>query len=252
MADSLNLREIREKGFCATPKVARRFPRSGLSARLPGEPSVNPMNRNTKTLLAVGALLALALPLVSGSLGDATMASDTSSNAANKTSAAGSTVEILSTVAPTSVLSTTIKTSAPQDLIFSVTLECALWTTVQTVGNDLSEAQAKVTIQVLFDGHPVPVSGAGDDGVVVFCDRLHRQETTGFDDENATIKNYLATREANGFNWILPDVGSGVHTVDVQATFLTRTVGDGALAQAGVGHRTLIVEPTHLAQGFTL
>jgi hypothetical protein len=203
------------------------------------------MNLNRNTLAVAGAIALLAVPLVAAALSDG-------SNAANKTAATGSTVEILSPIATTSVLATTIKTSAPQDLIFSVTLECALWTTVQTVGNDVSEAQAKVTIQVLFDGTPVAVSGAADDGSVVFCDRLHQQTTTGFDDENATIKNYLATREANGFNWILPDVGAGVHTVDVQATFETRTVGDDAFAQAGVGHRTLIVEPTHLAQGFTL
>jgi hypothetical protein len=203
------------------------------------------MNLNRNHLAALVAATLLAVPLVVAVTTDG-------SNAANKTAASGSTVEVLSTLAPATVLATTIKTSSPQDLIFSVTSECALWTTVETVGNDVSEAQAKVTVQVFFDGAPVPVSGAGDDGSVVFCDRLHRQTTTQFDDENATIKNYLATRSANAFNWLLPDVGSGVHTVEVRASFYTNTVGDGALAQAAVGHRTLIVEPTHLAQGFTL
>ncbi len=204
------------------------------------------MNIKTKTVLLAVALLALSAPIVAAAL-----TSDGTSNAANKTAASGSTVEILSAALESTVLATTIKTSSPQDLIFAVTLECALWTTVETVGNDVSEARATVTVSVLFDGVAVPVSGAGDDGRVVFCDRTHRQTTTLFDDENATINQYLATRSANGFNWILPDVGSGVHTVEVKAD-LTTFSSDDLFVQAGVGHRTLIVEPTQLAQGFTL
>ena len=200
----------------------------------------------TKNALIVLASLVLAAPIVAAALNDGT------SNAANKTSAAGSTIEFLGPLAAVPVLETTIKTSAPQDLIFAVTLECALWTTVATVGNDVSEARATVTVQVLFDGVPVPVSGDDADGSVVFCDRLHRQATTDFDDEDARIEQYLATRSANAFNWILPDVGSGLHTVTVVADLTSNTQGAEALAQAGVGHRTLIVEPTHLAQGFTL
>ncbi|MFO1534208.1 MAG: hypothetical protein ABR586_00935 [Thermoplasmatota archaeon] len=205
------------------------------------------MNRTLVTRSAFPALAAslLLIPVVWGQTDG--------SNAANKTAATGSTVEFLSPLAPaTTVLATTIKTSAPQDLIFSVTTECALWTTVATTGNDVSEARSTVQIQVYFDGTPVPVSGSGDDGSVVFCDRLHRQTVTNLDDNDARIKQYLATREANGFNWILADVGMGVHTVEVKATLTTQTVGTEAVAQAGVGHRTLIVEPTHLAQGFSL
>ena len=130
-------------------------------------------------------------------------------------------------------------------------MECALWSTVTTVGNDVSEAQAKVVAWVEFDGVPVAVSGAGDDGKVVFCDRTHRQATSLFDDENATIENYLATRSANAFNWVLPDVGHGTHLVEVVAT-LAGAATDNAFAQAGVGHRTLIVEPIHMAQGATV
>jgi hypothetical protein len=203
------------------------------------------MNLNRNTLAILGAAALLAVPLVAAALDDG-------APAANKTAATGSTVEFLSTGAATAtVLATTIKTSAPQDLIFSVTSECALWTTVATTGSDESTARSTVSIQVLFDGAPVPVSGASDDGRVVFCDRTHRQTVTNLDDDDARIEQYLATRDANGFNWILPDVGSGVHTVQVQAT-LSASSTDALFVQAGVGHRTLIVEPTHLAQGFTL
>jgi hypothetical protein len=201
---------------------------------------------DTKTLTFVAAVLALVVPLVAA-------ATNGPSNAANKTAAAGSTVEFLSPLAPaTTILATTIKTSAPQDLILSVTSECALWTTVATTGNDESIARATVQVWVEFDGVPVPVSGSGDDGKVVFCDRLHRQTVTDLDDDDARIEQYLATRTANGFNWLLPDAGSGVHTIEVKADLTSETTGADALAQAGVGHRTLIVEPTHLAQGFTL
>lgn len=199
----------------------------------------------TKNALIVLAGLVLTAPIVAAALTDGT------SNAANKTSAAGSTVEILSPALEETILATSIKTSSPQDLIFAVTLECALWTTVATVGNDESSARSTVTIKVLFDGVPVPVSGDDADGSVVFCDRTHRQTTTDFDDEDARIEQYLATRSANAFNWILPDVGSGVHTVQVVAD-LTASSTDELFVQAGVGHRTLIVEPTQLAQGFTL
>jgi hypothetical protein len=199
-----------------------------------------------KLLTVAAAVAVLLAPLVAA-------ATSGGSNAANKTSAAGSTVEVLSPVtAGQTVLSTTIKTSPTQDLVFSLSMECALWTTVQTVGNDVSEASAKVVAWVEFDGVAVPVSGAGDDGKVVFCDRLHRQTTTLFDDDNATIENYLATREANAFNWLLPDVGQGVHVVEVKADLTTEALDDGAAAQAGVGHRTLVVEPVHLAHGFEL
>ena len=201
---------------------------------------INPNNRK----LALGALVLLALPVA--------VALDGTSNAANKTSAAGSTLEIIGAGSGVEVLSTSIKTSAPQDLIFSLTMECALWTTVSTVGNEASEARATVTATVLFDGVPVPVSGDGDDGSVVFCDRLHRQTTTDFDDEDAHIEQYLATRTSNAFNWVLPDVGAGEHTVQVVADLVTAVDDAEAMAEAGIGHRTLVVETTQLANGFEL
>ncbi len=200
---------------------------------------------DTKTLLSLIAAALLLLPVAASQL-------DGGSNAANKTSATGSSIEFVGPALDETVLATTIKTSAPQDLIFAVTLECALWTTVATVGNDVSEARATVTVTVLFDGVAVPVSSEGPGGAVVFCDRLHRQTTTDFDDEDARIEQYLATRSANAFNWILPDVGSGLHTVQVVADLTSNTEGAEAFAQAAVGQRTLIVEPTHLAQGATI
>jgi hypothetical protein len=197
-------------------------------------------------LAAATVLLLLAAPGLAGT---------GSSNAANKAAAAGSEVEFLSVGEPgITILQTSIKTSPPQDLLFSVTLECALWTNVVTLGNEVSEARARVRAWVEIDGAPVPV-GADDvteTGKVVFCDRLHRQSVMDLDDENARIEQYLATRTANAFNWALPDVGGGVHLIEVKAEVVTETSGGDAFAEAGIGHRTLIVEPIHMAQGATV
>lgn len=204
------------------------------------------MTSNLPAKTLVVAVVLLAAPAVAAALSGG-------SNAANKTSAAGSTIEFLSPLAPgTTILRTTMKTSPPQDLIFSVSLECALWTTVATIGNEVSEARATVNIWVEFDGRPVPVTSSDPDGSVVFCDRLHRQSVTDLDDEDARLEQYLATRSANAFNWILPDVGGGVHVIEVKADLQSSTVGAEALAQAGIGHRTLIVEPIKLAHGATI
>ena len=49
-----------------------------------------------------------------------------------------------------------------------------------------------------IDGQPVPVADE-DDGRVTFCNRLYERETTLFDDEDATIRTYMATRQARSW-----------------------------------------------------
>lgn len=178
--------------------------------------------------------------------------------AANKMHATGSALEIMS--APltegsasetVTLLSGTIKTSSPKDLIFRLTAECALWTDVTTVGNDDSQAIATVKVWVEMDGEVIPVADddTGEDaGKVVLCNRAYRRVTTMFDDENATIETYLSTRSANGFNWFTFDAGSfpSPHLIEVKAQLETQVDGMG-MAKAAVGKRTLIVEPTSIA-----
>src|ERR1051325_485252 len=91
---------------------------------------------------ALAALLAVLLAALGTSAA--------TSNASNKAGAAGSTLEILGpAVGPdgtgavqATILSTLVKAPPPGDLLFQVTLECALWTKVKTVGNDMAEATA--------------------------------------------------------------------------------------------------------------
>ena len=180
---------------------------------------------------------------------------------ADKMAVAGSTLEIMTDPLLGGSESTTVellrgqlKTSSPTDLVLQLTLECALWTDVTTVGNDQSQAVARVLAWIEIDGVPVGVSGAdtgADAGKVVFCDRAYRRETLSFDDEDATIKTFLATRSAHAFNWVDLDLGSGLHTVVVKAQ-LDRSVEGAGMAKAAIGKRTLVVEPTKLANDVTL
>jgi hypothetical protein len=133
----------------------------------------------------------------------------------------------------------------------------ALWTTVVTVGNDVSEATATVKVWVEVDGIVVPVSSddtGSEAGKVVFCDRTHSQRVTDLDDEDARFEQFQRTRSANAFNWIAVDFGGGSdpHEVQVFAELSASNVGEEASARAGIGHRTLVIEPIKLQNGDTV
>lgn len=178
-------------------------------------------------------------------------------NAANKMAVRGGTIEIMS--APLTegassevhtLLAGTIKTSSPTDVIIQVTAECALWTGIATVGDDLSEAVASVKVWVEVDGVPVKVSSddTEDPGRVTFCNRAYKMETVNFDDDDAEIRQYLSTRTANSFNWIATNLGSAPspHTITVKGQIDSEVTGTGE-AYAAIGKRTLVVEPVKLA-----
>jgi hypothetical protein len=165
---------------------------------------------------------------------------------ANKVSAAGSTTDVMEPGKSLPILTGTLRTATPEDLVFAVTAECSIVTNITTVGNDEQRAFGQVRFWVTVDGTAVPVSGSTDDGKVVFCNRAYARTTSLFDDQDATIATYLKTREANAFNWLALNVGSGIHTITVWAEFTTEAT-DKAVAEAVVGKRTMIVDPTKLA-----
>jgi hypothetical protein len=177
-----------------------------------------------------------------------------------------------------------IRYSNPTDLRISVTSECALWTNTATTGNDDSEAKARVEMWVTLDGKTVPVStddpnadntstdpaDPAGPGKVVFCNRANRMKTENVDDNDLIIRSFQRTREANGFNWGALNVGAnydspvnGNNLIDVEvharlADSLTDTQTsdnnaaiDSPFAKAGVGKRTLFVEPVKMAQQAT-
>jgi hypothetical protein len=176
-------------------------------------------------------------------------AADTSPPAANKTWVAGDTLEVMhkqigagaSEQSDEVVLSKNqIKFSNPQDLILSLSAECALWTNTATTGDDDAETKARVETWVTIDGKIVPVSpndtapanGSVDPddqagaGRVVLCNRATRMKTENIEtittalgtapdpdlEDDIIIRSYNRTREANGFNWAAIDVGRNYDT----------------------------------------
>jgi hypothetical protein len=157
-------------------------------------------------------------------------------------------MEVIGPMEEVVLLSEMVKTSKPTDLILGVTCECSITTDVTTVGSDDQTAFGQVKIWVEIDGQVVPVSqdDAADPGKVIFCNRTYQRQTSLFDDEDATIRTFMETRQANGFNWMKLNAGSATHLIQVKATLET-TSTSMASAKAVVGKRTLIIEPTHSA-----
>lgn len=166
--------------------------------------------------------------------------------AANKTWVAGDTMEIMhKQLGPGTseqeqiVLSKNqIKFSNPQDLILSLSAECALWTNTATTGDDDSETKARVEAWITIDGKRVPVSpldNAPDntsadpddqagEGKVVLCNRANRMKTENIEatadmlgqdadnEDDIVIRSYNRSRAAHAFNWAAIDVGRNYDT----------------------------------------
>jgi hypothetical protein len=155
------------------------------------------------------------------------------------------------------LLTATMKTSKPSDLILSVSLECSIETSVTNVGSSTEIAQGQVRVWVEVDGQIVPVKSisdppqntpaAGDDSdKAVFCERVHEVQfiNPGEDD---TIRQFQMTKNANAFNWLRFNVGAATHTIVVKADLTLGPNTPMATSRALVGNRTLIVEPTKMA-----
>lgn len=199
---------------------------------------------------------------ISLGLGALASGSAAASQPADKVAVSGSTLEVMEVSATDSenhsathtLLSDTIKTSTPTDLLLQPTVETALFTDIMTMGNDQSEAEASVTCWIELDDEPVVVSsdytaaGLSEQAAseVVFDKRAHRMETANFDDEEATIRQFLDTRSANGFNWVTLDVGNGEHELELKGRLDVNVDDSNAEARAIVGPRTMIVEPVKL------
>ncbi|HWL66632.1 MAG TPA: hypothetical protein VNP73_11710 [Actinomycetota bacterium] len=206
----------------------------------------------------------------------------TSSNAqmpADKFAVTGSDVDEVND--NTTILAEQMRVSSPADLILQVTAECSILTQLLTNNEQpASDVFGSVRLRVEIDGVNVPVAtndivggggaddtpnpdvGEGDDddevGEVTFCNRAYGREVTDGEDPADGIDSqddYIATRAANAFNWIALNAGGDVYDADgdnilniaVIADYDVETTGMGNVAEAFVGSRTLVVEPTHLA-----
>ncbi|HWL37935.1 MAG TPA: hypothetical protein VNQ77_17245 [Frankiaceae bacterium] len=188
---------------------------------------------------------------------------------ANKAVAAGSKVKSIAVNGVEELMSATFKTSKPEDLLISVSAECSILTDVVIPGSttggvtQTANARGAVRIWVELDGKIVPIedvsnppqdpagNGNGTDAdKVTFCDRLHERTVTDREDPEDGIdgsRDYIDTKSANAFNWVRLNAGSGPHTLKVFGQFTTSAVGAGSNAAAYVGNRSLVIEPTKLA-----
>ena len=141
------------------------------------------------------------------------------------------------------VLSTQIRVSGdPKDLVIAVTAECALATNVKLHGKGESESQAKIMVRALVDDEEV----VAKPGPVVFADRLMKVKGD-LNDSEAWFEIYMATRNANGFNFIATNVGQGEHNIRVQAKgFVEGVPPDPEELLALIGNRTLVVNEVNL------
>ena len=182
---------------------------------------------------------------------------------ADKVVAAGSKRVVIAAGQTTTLMTATMRTSKPTDIMAHAALECSIFTQLLTNNTDNSAtagARARVWLEV--DGKivsltqnsvppqngTIPASG-NDTDKVTFCDREYSRTVT--DDENPldgidSQDDYIRTKAAHGFNWVQMNLGSGIHTIALKATLTTATEGQ-ATAELEIGNRTLIVEPTKMA-----
>lgn len=164
------------------------------------------------------------------------------------------------------IMSSTIKASNQKELIMDVSLECGLLTRTKVSSktgiSDTSSAQASVMVRVLIDGK------VAKPGEVVFCKRTQElsatfagilqecrdanldgtisQDECSFLPEELSLM--LSTMNANSFNFILDNVSTGLHKIEVQAKISSGTSVQlgSADAKASIGKGSIVVEEMRL------
>ncbi len=164
------------------------------------------------------------------------------------------------------VMSSKIRTANAKDLFMNVALECGLYTKTQVKGkkgeSDASMANAKVMVRVMIDGKEAKP------GKIVFCERQQdlsavlggvlesctdsnldgtiEQDECEFSDEE--IELVLKTMSANSFNFILDNLRSGEHLVEVQAKIDSGSSAQqgSADARATIGHGSVLIEEVRM------
>ncbi len=161
------------------------------------------------------------------------------------------------------LMTATMRTSKPTDIMIHTALECSIFTRLVTDNdNNSSTAGSNIRVWIEVDGKVVPlqqvssppqngtVPEAGNDtDKITFCDRTYQRTVT--DDESPLDgidreDDYIRTKSAHGFNWVKMNLGSGIHRIVVKADLSETTAGE-AEAEAEIGNRTLVVEPTKMA-----
>ena len=175
------------------------------------------------------------------------------------------------------VMQTTIKTSNVADLFGGVSLVTGLYTNTNVKGNNTgaastSVAQGTVQVRLLIDNTPgLGFPDTTGDGVIfdqriqtltanignVFSDCFANGGTTGtgcvLTPQEITL--VLDTTAAHSFNFLFSNVGTGLHTLRVQAIVSTSTTGTDpgnvAVANALFGLGSLTLDAVKLVNSFS-
>jgi len=191
----------------------------------------------------------------------------------------------------TTLFTQDIKTPTGKDLFINVSLECGLTTDTTVMSKKLAraiaDAEAIVEVRVVVDDDAVPVNGntPNPDTDITFA-RRHQTLIAEFagdfsacmtiDDQGNIVIDWkcvtpemlqliLDTMQANSFNFIVPDLIAGTHTVEIQAKLsyeasgnLEQEVIDGetvimaegeAFAKAYLGNGSVTVEVVRMIKG---
>lgn len=200
---------------------------------------------------------------------------------ADKVVASGEAIAEVPAGAAETIMSTTFKSSKPTDLMVHVTLECSILTRLHNEGGpdvstSTSDAAGRIRVWLLMDGKQVAISQLSSNpqpsdppevGVdidkVTFCNNEQEFTVTDAEEDEGgmppgdgtdTYDQYLKTKTANAFNWVILNTGgwngSNIHTLEVVAEFDEYGVGavdDPGTAAGFIGNRMLIVEPTKMS-----
>lgn len=151
------------------------------------------------------------------------------------------------------IISGTIKTSNPSDLVISHDQECTIHTGLNLdQDNEQATSAIRQDIRLLVDGEVVPATYGDEDGIVTLCGRAYQMDTnvlsTVYDlcnwaesldldgdgiadnadicsDDEIYFDSYIRTKQAHGWHWIALDVGAGEHTVQVQSLLVNELDG---------------------------
>ena len=206
----------------------------------------------------------------------AAAAISTVTTCANDKSAPCTTADVVPQGVWQDVMSTTIKTSNVSDLFVDASMVTGLYTYTAVKGNNTgsrstARAMGGVKVRVLIDG--IPGRGYPDvtgDGITfnqriqtmtanlgnIFTDCFAQGGTTGTGCTltPAELSLALDTTSAHSFGFILPNVGSGTHTVTVQAQVNTDATGENggvAISNALYGMSSLVIEATRMVNSFS-
>ena len=246
--------------------------------------------KKSMTTFGIAALVAvLAMSTVAIALSQSAIAAP-----ANKTAiGSGSMGAIADSDGWTTIVAGTIKTSTPSDLIVRHNQECAIHTGLNLdQDNEKATSAVREDIRLVVDGEVVPATYGDEDGIVTLCGRAYHIDTnvlsTVYDlcafaesldldgdgvpdntevceDDEIYFDSYIRTKQAHGWDWVVIDVGSGVHTVEVQAMLFNELddLTNGKKGKANdsnndtvetileIGKRSLIVTESKLATGST-